>query len=560
MYNQNNDQIMKRFFTCLMVALSATVMMAQWQPSDTEAIRLDAEGTSGQSQMKTLRTDDGKIVLSWLRGERVDGVFSYKLHLQVFDADGKAQFGDEGIIVCDKPTRTWTTDYGMALAPNGDVLLAYSDIRNDPDEENVETYVYRYSMDGEPVWGIDGILFPSGKIHETAFSIEDVAPAICVSGDNIYVAANHSEYYREKATEDNWSPSPWFPNQEMPDSIDVNDAHWLLLRLNADGTLATEEPFINDSKIMAMQPAPGGNIYLVYDNLNAGLDGQMINPELVNEWEAPVTIEDRSLSGGFYMPTPLMAINENDNLMLSYRVLASFYGYQVINHLTPDGMTAEEAVSLTGDIDGDAGSAAMGVKENRAMVAWDYAYSGSEKYMKVNVVDDNNYYFWNGDNTYGVTLDFNDNWGFTPVKVIPVADGWVVLYGNSTSWNGANFMVVKMDEFGEVVWTKQICEDNFKSSGFAITYDEKYAYIFYTQETQYDDDWNEIPGSAGMFVMCVQIGDDNPSSVNELPTAGVTKTEIFTIDGRQVTEMVNGVNIIRTTDENGNVTTRKIIK
>ena len=95
----------------MLAVFAVGTMMANWQPSDTEAIRLDKEDADGQVQMKTIRTPEGKIILSWLRGERVDGVFSYRLHLQVFDADGNAQFGDEGIIVCDKPTRTWTTDF-----------------------------------------------------------------------------------------------------------------------------------------------------------------------------------------------------------------------------------------------------------------------------------------------------------------------------------------------------------------------------------------------------------------------------------------------------------------
>ena len=64
--------------------------------------------------------------------------------------------------------------------------------------------------------------------------------------------------------------------------------------------------------------------------------------------------------------------------------------------------------------------------------------------MKVNVVDDYDNYFWTDDVMYGTSLEKTEDWGFTPVKVIPVTDGWVVLYGNSTSWNGANFMVVKL--------------------------------------------------------------------------------------------------------------------
>ena len=180
--------------------------------------------------------------------------------------------------------------------------------------------------------------------------------------------------------------------------------------------------------------------------------------------------------------------------------------------------------------------------------------------MNANVIDDDNNYFWTGDNTYGISLEMTEDWGFTPVKVIPVIDGWVVLYGNSTSWNGANFMVVKIDEFGEVMWSKQICEDNFKSSGFSVTYDENNAYIFYTQEEQYDDNWEVIPGSAGMFVMCVDITGNPSTAISEVATdKGVNTTEIYTIDGRKVNTLEKGVNIVRTTDENGTVSVKKVL-
>ena len=551
---------MKKLFTFMVMAVFAmSTMMANWHPSDIDATKLDKEGANGQVQMKTLRTDDGKIVLTWLRGERVSNVFSYQLHLQVFDANGNAQFGDEGIIVCDKRTRTWTTDYGLALAPNGDILLAYTDIRNDPNEENAETYLYRYSQQGEPVWDADGILFPSGKIHENALSVEDVAPAICVSGNNIFVAANHTEYYMEEANEDNWSPSPWFPNQQMPDSVLVNNSQWLIVVMDNDGMMRAEAPMSLDSKIVTMNPAPNGNIYLLYNNQELGLDAQLLTHELNNQWDDPVTVEDRPLSSGMFMPTPLTALADDDVLFISYRVLTDFYGFQVVNSLNPNGATAPEGVSLTGHFDGDAGTAQMGVKQDRAFVAWEYAYSASEKYMNVNVVDNNNNYFWTDEAMYGLYLDISFDWGFTPVKVIPVSDGWVVLYGISTSWNGATFMVEKLDELGNTVWAKQICEEDFKSSGFSITYDENYAYIFYTQEEEYDDNWDVIPGSGGMYVMCIDIKGDH-TAINEVPTGeGIVSTEIYTIDGRRVNQLEKGVNIVRTTDANGNVTTTKVL-
>ena len=552
---------MKKLVTFVVMAVFAVGMMyANWHPSDMDATRLDKEGASGQVQMKTLRTDDGKIILSWLRGERIDGVFSYQLHLQVFDANGNAMLGDEGVIVCDKPTRTWTTDYALTLAPNGDILLGYTDVRNDPEnEENAESYFYRYTQQGEPVWGADGIIFPAGKIHENAFIVEDIAPMICVSGDNIFVATNHNEYYMEEANEDNWSPSPWFPNQQMPDSVEVTDGKWLILTLNQDGTVASEAPMALDSKMMTMNAASGGKIYLLYDNKILGLDGQLLNGELQNVWENPVTIEERPISSGMYMPTPLTAVDEEDVLLISYRALTDFYGFQVVNYLNENGEFPEEAVTLTGHYDGDAGSAAMGVKENRALVAWEWAYSGSEYHMNVNAVDNVDNYFWMDENTYGVSLDMNDMWGFKPVAVIPVEDGWVVLYGNCTSWNGANFMVVKLDELGYEIWRKQICEENFKSNGFAVTYDENNAYIFYVVDEQYDENWEVIPGSGGMFVMCVDISG-KVTSINEVEKSDqIVSTEYFTIDGRRANQLENGVNIVRTTDANGNVTVTKVL-
>lgn len=545
---------MKKIFTLAMMLLCVGSMMANWQPSDTEAIRLDAEGTNGQVQMKTIRTDDGKIILSWLRGENINNVFSYQLHLQIFDAQGNALFGDEGVIVCDKRTRTWTTDYALALAPNGDILLAYTDIRNDPDEENAETYLYRYTQAGEPVWDADGILFPSGKIHENALSVEDIAPVMCVSGDNIYAAVNHTEYYMEEANENNWSPSPWFPNQPMPDSVLVNEGKWLIYNFNNDGTVANEAPKENLSKILVMQPSANGNIYLVYDNKDYGLSAEMLDANLTNAWNDSLVIEQRAITTGQFVATPITAVDEYGVLMLTYRVLSDFYGYQVINFLYPEGVYAEDPVTLAGNIDGDAGSAAMGVKEDRAMVAWEYAYSSSEYRMNVNVVDDNNFYCWEDDYMYGRTLETNSMWGYKPVAVIPVADGWVVLYGNCTSWNGANFMVVKISDEGETVWSKQICEDNFKSSGFSVVYDDKNAYIFYTQDPTYKD------ADGGMYVMCVDIAGEMDAIDKVDNSEEVISTEIYTIDGRRVNHLQDGVNIIRTTYKGGKVTTTKVIR
>ena len=552
---------MKRIITFSMLLMLGIGSMLAWHTSDTEATRLDGEGTNGQVQMKTITTPEGKIILSWLRGERVDGVFGYQLHLQVFDADGNAQFGDEGIIVCDKPTWTYTTDYALALAANGDILLGYHDIRNDVEnQENSEVYVYRYTQQGEPVWDADGVLFPAGRMHENALLAENINPVICVSGDNIYVAAVHNEYYNEEANEDNWSPSPWFPNQEMPDSVLVTDSKWLIMYAGADGVMNAVDPLAMSTKIMLMLPAPEGSVFAIYDNENTGLDAQRLDNTLTNVWENPVMVDEGPLASGMYMPSPLVELDADGGVVLSYRKLLNWSGYQVVNYLTPDGEVLPEPTICNNTTDGDAGSAIMAVKDYQTFVAWEYTDVEGAMNMYVNSLDTYGGYLWMNQDIYGKSLDQNDMWGFTPVKVIPQSDGWVLLYGNLQSWNGANFMVVKLDDMGNVMWTRQICEDNFKSSGFAVAYDEDHAYIFYTQDEEYDDNWEVIPGSGGMFVMCIDIKGQQ-TAISEVDAAHANTTEIYTIDGRRVNKMENGViYIVRTTDDKGNVTTTKIMR
>ena len=552
---------MKRILTFSMMLMLAVGTMLAWQTSDTEAIRLDAEGSNGQVQMKTLTTPEGKIILSWLRGELVDGVFGYRLHLQVFDAEGNAQFGDEGIVVCDKATWTYTTDYALAMASNGDILLGYHDIRNDMEnQENSEVYVYRYTQQGEPVWDVDGVLFPAGKLHENALLAENINPVICVSGDNIFVAAVHNEYYNEEANEDNWSPSPWFPNQEMPDSVLVTDSRWLIMLAGADGTMDAVDPMTLPSKILLMRPAPEGSVYAIYNNEDFGLNAQRLDNSLTNLWGEPVVVEPEPLTSGMYMPSPLAELDADGGLVLSYRKLLDWSGYQVLNYLSPDGDFLPEPTSCNNTTDGDASVAVMTVKDYQAFVAWEYTDVEGKENMYVNSLDTYGGFLWMGEDIYGKSLDKDDMWGFKPVKVIPQTDGWVLLYGNLQSWNGANFMVVKMDDMGTVMWTKQICEDNFKSSGFEVAYDENHAYVFYTQDEEYDDNWEVIPGSGGMYVMCIDISGGE-TSIDEIDVARANTTKIYTIEGRRVNKMENGnIYIVRTTDAQGHVTTTKVKK
>ena len=535
--------------------LAVSSSFAAWHADDMAYTRLDKEGTQWQRSMKSLRTDDGKTIFTWIRGDRVDNHFSSVLHLQIFDGDGNAMFGDEGIIVCDKPTGTYSVDYGLALAPNGDIVIIYQDMRNDPDNlEKAQMFIYRYSQQGQPVWDADGLTFTTRPQHDNTILVEEDGCSLCISDDGqIYAAVRQLEYLQN-------------------DGVDC-EIRWQLVSLNDDGTVASNEPVILPAKILALHAAPGGDAYVIYDGdfEQRGFEAQRIDRSLTTQWQAPAIVEAYSQDEGGLIHRPIIETADDGGIILCYRQLqqTESRGVWAMNHLTPDGEVLERSVAWNASIYGDSNTGIMGVRGNNVFTSWEITTQESF-YLLVNQMDADGNKQWTGDAADGLTLEempridveHNEwNYGYSPVKVIPVEDGWVLLYGISTDYNTANFMVTKFDDEGNTVWSRQICEDDFKSSGFSVCYDDQYAYIFFTQDPELDENYQVIPGSGGMFVMCVSISDEQPSAINEMPTdKSIVNTRVYTIDGKLIDQPQQGINIIRTTDENGVVNVKKVLK
>ena len=104
-------------------------------------------------------------------------------------------------------------------------------------------------------------------------------------------------------------------------------------------------------------------------------------------------------------------------------------------------------------------------------------------------------YAWQGDKQYGLCLDTNTDWGMKAVKVVPQANGWVVI------------------------------------SGLSVEADAKKAIIFYTCDMEYDSNWEPIVGEGGMFVMCVDLTNgEDPVGIQQLSTASGSK--VLDLQGR----------------------------
>lgn len=552
---------MNRISTLITVlVLSASAAQAQWVPDDKAYTVVGKDSIYGQSGLKTLRTDDGKIVLTWLNHPTdvsyKDPNYGYHLYMQTFDKDGHSLLGKEGKVIVGRSTRSWYTDYSLEMAPDGNILISYSDTRYDPDKQNVGNYLYCYTTEGEPVWSEDGIVaaavFPTLYGH----TFSSLCPLVCVSGNNIYGTIVANDDYKVKADSTNWQPSPWFPDEEMPDSIDVHDANFQVMRYNADGTYAwANTKTINTGSAWAYS-GPDGGLYIVYVNGGYGLSAILIDQDGNDVWKEPVSVVKETIGTSSYTTPPTVVPDDNGGLMLIYRVLKNYGGYIACNHITRDGKVYEESLLANGTTDGDSNLPAIAVNGERAFVAFNYKDETSTSNLWINQLDIDGDYTWEGDSLLGYSLDNNESWGLKPVKIIPQSDGWVLLYGNLQSWNGANFYISKIDFEGKELWRKQISESDFKSSGFSVVNDDKYVYIFYTCDMEIGDDWEQIPGEGGMRVMCVDISnvETGINSLNSNPTK--TSRAIYNAQGVLVDNMNDaGLYIVR---ENG--TTRKIMK
>lgn len=541
---------MKRLFTsALMALLAASSVFADWKPSDTSYTVLADYNVYGQGQMKTLRAADGTIVHTWLQTADSlsynDPQFGYYLHMQIFDPQGNALFGNDGVLVSQQPTLTYTTDYDVKFAENGDVLLAYWDVRRDTvNRLQGDAYVYRYNLKGEPVWAATGVKVPQRVFRNGGHLI---APQLAVAGSNIYFSSVYVEYYKEKATEDNWEPSPWFPDEQMPDSVDLSYSEYQIQLLDNDGQTQWEQPLTLQTDGLQIYPC-SSDLYLLFANDSLGLSARRIDATAADVWKDSVVVEPEALTSSSYFPEITVEPDGEGGLSLFYRKLYGWTGYMAMNRLRPDGTVLPEAVSLNASVDGDGDNVKAAVNRGKALTAWSYVASSTSKQLCVNLLSTDGASLWTGERQNGYALGENELWGFTAVKVIPRVDGWVLLYGESTSWNGANFYATKIDDEGNTVWKKQLLEDGMTSSGFSVVSDDTRAYIFYTCDREIGDDWEEEPGEGGMRVLCVDITDAGNVATNiDLPaTDGDQSPRFYTLQGQQLPAApTSGVYIVR---------------
>lgn len=536
--------------------------MAQWTASDTDYKIIAEDGKYDQSLLKELITEDGSLVYTWL-----EYTSNYSLRMQVIDANGARMLGDDGVALTNQPTKSWTTDYYPQLTADGNLFVLMSDTRNDASGYNWygEMYAYLFDLQGNPIWPAEGVLFEMPKLHDGA-DCNTMQGLTCVSGDNLYMGAFYTESYEVPATEENWEPSPWYPDEEMPETVTVSESSFQIQRINADGTMAWSQNLVIDAADALFCPSENGDFIVVYalepdeDGEGGIIMAQRYNADGEPQWEQAAVAMPENLNTG-YSAMPEIESDGEGGVVLVGRVPTGWYGYIAENHVDGNGVALSNSVSCTGSVDGDGENPVFALRDYAMLVLWQYSYSAAEVNIYANLMDIDGAYYWEDKNAYdlyGISYGQNDMWGFVPVKVLPRTDGgWILFYGEGTSWNGADFMVRKIDYKGDTVWCKQVAQSDCKMSSISVVDSGDYAYISYIAPEEYDDNWNILPGDGALRVMKIDISDaGNSSGIASIECDSTSPEKFYNLNGQEVTNPTPGIYI----HKKGNLVNKIIVE
>lgn len=486
--------------------LSATPALASaaWGTYETPAELYGLED-SEIAILHTAKTPDGKMYASWLQWSEQPG-WGFDLHLQLFDEEGNPMWDEDTLAVETHRNTSWTADYWLVVAPNGDAIVSWADARS---EENVEgdvyghePVIYRISQDQEYVWGDEGLTFgPEYKFPPTLYMFD---------GDLYAVLMSSEEYGPSKIT-----------------------------RIDDEGNLEFEPIEFHTQLI----PSEGSDFIAIYGD-SEGTVCMRYDRDLKPVWEKPAVISEYMYTG--YARNPYNTKSDGEGgFAITFARALNFTHLPIVQHISGDGeatfgpsldVVPEE--QMTGDLD----YPVVGINPSTETILCAYdSYGGGEAAVGAQLVDYFGESLWG---ELGKDLAYKESlsgYAYGPIAIEALSDDqWFVVYADETGWSANILHFACYNNNGEVVWdyTNNTKTDvsrpnfSFENGKFTLTY--------ICEET--DDDWNTT-----YFIKNIVFDTNNPSGVAVKSMSTGDKT-YYSIDGTRLSAPAKGINIVRNAD------------
>lgn len=499
---------MKKSFTKAMsiaiLAATPSLASAAWGTYETpsELYRLaDSEIAS----LHTAMTPDGKMYASWLQWSEHTG-WGFDLHLQLFDADGNPMWDEETLAVETHRNASWTADYSLVVAQNGDAIVSWADARSEEDAEGSayghEPVIYRINQQQEYVWGDEGLTFgPEYKYPPTLYTF----------GGDLYAVLLSAEEY---------GPSKF-------------------VRLKEDGEFDFE-PIEFKTQLI---PCEGTDFIAIYND-SEGTVCMRYDRDLKEVWEKPAVISQYMYTGYGRNPYNTKPDGEGGFAITFARAL-NFSHLPIVQHISADGEpTFGPSLDVVPEdmVIGDLDYPVVGINTDNESIlcAWN-GYGGGEAAVGAQLID----YF--GESMWGdlgkdlVMKETASGYSYGPIDIESLGDNrWFVCYADETGWAASVLHFACFDNEGKTVWDYT---DGVPTSIDRPSYtfeNGKFSLTYICEET--DDDWNTT-----YYIKNIVFDTNNPSGI-AVNNAKTGENTYYSIDGTRLAKPTKGINIIRNAD------------
>lgn len=443
------------FSACL---LSAGPLFAQWNSDPTQPVTVFSNGQKPYA----VQAENGNIFVS--SNTTQEGTWSFVLNLQLLDKNGNVLWGENGVNVCDYPTKSYISNYKrFAVASDGSAVLTFVDSRDNPDApsiENEKMYAYKVDQDGNHMWGEEGLALPMDP------GCSGYNSGVYAFGDYIYVTYISDYTY--------------------------------LIKLNLDGTQAWESPITEGAAITNIIPCNDGTDDLLI--VRWGITVQRIKAETGETvWETSVS----TVPYDSYIPLQSVSDGKGGVVLAWVRFMGPTSHMVCVQHVSADGelMMGLNELDVYAEEVGDHTSFTLAVNptDEKILVVWLMDYGN--QYLMGNVFDYYGTRLW-GD--HGLALQEKSNpagYSYTASSALAMEDGsWFIVWEDTEAWATTQIYAARLDENGESIWNKNVGPLG-DVSDMSVIYDDTQAYIF----------WNSTDENYNSYVVGQNITFDGES-------------------------------------------------
>lgn len=367
------------------VVMFSPDMKAEWGTLEAPGILMSVVDDEA-AVMKTARTADGKTFVSWLRQAATGG---YDLNLQLLDANGEPMWGENGIVVEDKPNASWTADYWMVVSPEGDAIISWADARSDDelkDKHSHDPVLYKVSPKKEMLWGLDGI---------TLGSAFQYPPRLYRFGNDIYCMLLN-DYAPSKIT-----------------------------RLNKEGTFAFE-PVELSGQLIASE---GTDFLSVYTG-EEGTEAMRYTRDIKPVWNQPAVLSTYAYNGYELQPYTLVSDGKGGAVVSFSRDLGELSHMPVVAYVTADGNAVfGKSVDVIDSEDGDHeyNILAVNTETETILSTWEYSMD-FDRALDGQMMDYSGNRLWGAQGKFLMDKESKSGFGYGPIAAYPLnGDKWLVV-------------------------------------------------------------------------------------------------------------------------------------